>query len=454
MLQLLAAGQDATRGEVARAVAGRRVVAAIPPLLEAAESESGTVRQEALRALGALAGEPELAAMVALAMKTRSPEDQTAAVEAIGKVFARIGDKTRLRGTHPDSMGAGSRRRQTDLAAAVGQDRFAAGAAGPANRHEACECRGPRGGRRRAGAVAGRERRRRPARDRGQRRGPRPQTTGLARLHSPGHDRANPTGMLEEVLKHVERVNDKKLVLEGLGLASDSPAALAIAAGYLDDRQLQATAGLAALRIANRLQDRDPQLAQTTLKRVIETVENADVRQRAQEVLNDMDKYEGHILEWVVPAPSWKRARTGQRSTKPRFRRRQPGAEGVSWQPITKGIGTWVIDLEATFGGMDYCAAYLRTRVWSPVEQDAQLEMGSDDGVKAWWNGAVVFDQWGEGSVTPRQKRVKVSLASRLERPAVESRRSARRMDRACRLRARRHGARGDQGPGELRSRT
>jgi hypothetical protein len=37
--------------------------------------------------------------------------------------------------------------------------------------------------------------------------------------------------------------------------------------------------------------------------------------------------------------------------------------------------------------------------------------MGSDDGVKAWLNGQLVFDQWNEGGVAPREKRVPVKLA-------------------------------------------
>ncbi len=37
--------------------------------------------------------------------------------------------------------------------------------------------------------------------------------------------------------------------------------------------------------------------------------------------------------------------------------------------------------------------------------------MGSDDGIKAWLNGKLVFDQWTESGAAPRQKRVKVRLA-------------------------------------------
>jgi hypothetical protein len=144
---------------------------------------------------------------------------------------------------------------------------------------------------------------------------------------------------------------------------------------------------------------------------VINTVDHADVRQRAQEVLNDMDKYEGHILQWVGAGPFTEKGKDGPAVYATPFEPEKPGARGVKWQPITKGIGSWEINLEATFGGLDYCAAYLRTRVWSETDQDALLELGSDDGIKAWLNGKLVFDRWSEHGAAPRQERVPVKLA-------------------------------------------
>ena len=218
------------------------------------------------------------------------------------------------------------------------------------------------------------------------------------------------TAMYLRVLKRVEPVSDKKRVLEGLGLKSEAPEALRLALEHLDDKTLQATAGLAALRIAHRLRARDEQLARSALHQVLEAVDHEDVHQRAQEVLNDLDKYQDHILQWVAAGPFTEKGKDGAAVYAMPFAPERPGAKGIEWQPITKGIGSWEINLEATFGGLDYCAAYLKTRVWSEIEQNALLEMGSDDGIKAWLNGRVVFDGWNEGSAAPRQKRVKVRL--------------------------------------------
>ena len=123
-----------------------------------------------------------------------------------------------------------------------------------------------------------------------------------------------------------------------------------------------------------------------------------------------MDKYEGHILEWMGAGPFMKKGKKGDAIYEMTFDPEKPGAENVKWHKVTKGIGAWSINLETTFGGFDHCAAYLRTRVWSPQDQNARLEMGSDDAVKAWLNGKQVFSQWTEHGPAPRQHQAPVHL--------------------------------------------
>jgi hypothetical protein len=212
-------------------------------------------------------------------------------------------------------------------------------------------------------------------------------------------------------MQQVSQTNDKKLVLAGLGLEAESPKALQLALRYLDDPALQATAGLAALRIANRLRSRDEQMARNSLIRVLKVVNHEDVHQRAQEVLNDLDKFQDHILKWVGVGPFAEKGKDGRAVYQTAFAPEKDGVQDIDWQPITKGVGSWDINLEATYGGLDYCAAYLRTRVWSDTDRDALMEMGCDDAIKAWVNGRLVFDQWTEGGISPRQKRASIKLA-------------------------------------------
>lgn len=71
-----------------------------------------------------------------------------------------------------------------------------------------------------------------------------------------------------------------------------------------------------------------------------------------------------------------------------------PGAivlfDGTSvdgWE--SRGGKPWILNLSRAVGGSDR-AVYLRSRVWSAKAQPAMLELGSDDGVKAWVNAALV----------------------------------------------------------------
>jgi hypothetical protein len=158
------------------------------------------------------------------------------------------------------------------------------------------------------------------------------------------------------------------------------------------------------------LKNRDEQLARDSLQKVLAVVAHQDVRQRAQEVVNEMDRFQDHILQWLASGPYLEKGKDGPAVYRTAYPPESEGGQSVQWQPITQGIGSWEINLEATFGGLDYVAAYVRTRVWSPEQQETLLEMGCDDAVKTWLNGQLVFDEWSEGGVAPRQKRVPVTL--------------------------------------------
>jgi hypothetical protein len=73
------------------------------------------------------------------------------------------------------------------------------------------------------------------------------------------------------------------------------------------------------------------------------------------------------------------------------------------------GQHAWTVDLEGLIGG-DRRAAYLMTEIVSPAPQDAVLELGSDDGIKAWLNGQLVHANNVLRGHTPGEDRVPVTL--------------------------------------------
>ena len=70
-----------------------------------------------------------------------------------------------------------------------------------------------------------------------------------------------------------------------------------------------------------------------------------------------------------------------------------------------------VLDLGKLFQG-DHRVAYLRTQVWSSKNQRLRLELGSDDGVKAWLNGQLVHANNANRGASPGQDTVEVDITT------------------------------------------
>ena len=93
-----------------------------------------------------------------------------------------------------------------------------------------------------------------------------------------------------------------------------------------------------------------------------------------------------------------------------------PEIEGKepAWRIVLAGTNDdrpWLIELEKdpALAGNNR-VAYLWTRMWSPKEQKARLELGSDDGVKVWLNGQLVHANNATRPAEPGQDKIEVTL--------------------------------------------
>lgn len=404
LLKLARDGQAPTQVEAIRALAGRGAMAAVPMLLEAARDSDGQVRTAAIHSLGTLAEADHLDSMVALAIEPVGAEDRGPIADAIGKLFFRMQDRSARSKPLLDVFDSAPTDAQVTLLAILAKSaspealkkvQSSVTATDPIVRDAAVQALAAWPDTSALQALLDFV---------GSTTNPAEKEIalkGYVRLAEMSDD---PTATYLRVLKHVSTINDRKRVLEGLGLNADSTEALALARKFVDDSQLQATAGLATLRIAHRLRDSHEQLAREALHDVLDKVDHEDVHARAREVLNDLDKYEDHILQWVGAGPFTEEGKDGQAIYNTVFPPEKPEAEDVDWKPITKGIGRWDINLEQTFGGIDYCAAYVRTRVYSPKAQEVLLEMGSDDALRVWLNGELIHEHWKTSGAAPRQE--------------------------------------------------
>ncbi len=91
LLKLLSHADPAIRVVAIRSAAARRIAATVPALLASAKDENASVRGESLRALGTLAAQKDLPALVALLVGASGGE-QRAAEEAVRSVCSRIAD--------------------------------------------------------------------------------------------------------------------------------------------------------------------------------------------------------------------------------------------------------------------------------------------------------------------------------------------------------------------------
>ena len=410
LLKLARSGQAPARAEAIHALAGRGATATVSMLLEAARDSDGQVRIAAIDALGTLAEAAHLDSMVALATEPVDAEDRGPIADAIGKLFFRIQDRSARSKPVLDVFEPASADARVTLLAILAKSaspealtkvQSALKSTDPIVRNAAVQALAdwPDAAALQAlldfvGSTANAAEKETALK-------------GYVRLAETSDD---PTATYLRILKYVSTINDRKRVLEGLGLNAESTEALALARKFVDDRELQATAGLAALRIAHRLRNSHEQLARDALHDVLDKVDHEDVHARAQEVLNDLDKYEDHILQWVGTGPYTEEGKDGQAIYNTVFPPEKPEADDVEWKPITKGIGRWDINLESTFGGIDYCAAYVRTRVYSPKAQEALLEMGSDDALRVWLNGKLIHEHWKTSGAAPRQERASAKL--------------------------------------------
>jgi len=409
LIRLVSSGEANVRVECIRSLACRGDTQAVNPLFIAAKDNDESVRREAIRAIGILGKESHLNALVNLAVNPKEAQDRSAIEQAIGGIFKRIPSKesqarpllTALSTAPADAkptllrlLNRPATSEALQMVRAALQDVNAeVKDAAIRSLSDWPDVQPAEDLMTTAGTSTNRTHKVLALR-------------GYVRMAGMSQ---NPTAMYQRAMKLAERSDDKKLVLSGLGTA-DSAQALEIVERYLNDPFLQTEAALAAVQIADRLRQKDAARAKAALEKVIATARQSRIRTKAQDIINDMEKYDGYILVWQVSGPYIIKGKESRDVFNQAFRPETPNAKDVKWQKITKGIDSWKINLESTFGSKDHCGAYARTRIWSPAAQDVQLELGSDDAIKIWINDKLTHENYTHRGNSPRQDIVKAKL--------------------------------------------
>ncbi len=110
---------------------------------------------------------------------------------------------------------------------------------------------------------------------------------GLVRLGSPQEDKPADVSLLSEVMKLAKRPQEKRLAVGVLGGVA-TPQSLGLVAAALDDPAVAEEAGLAAVMIAEKMQDEDKDELRAAMEKVLEQSKSEAVRQRAAKVLDTL----------------------------------------------------------------------------------------------------------------------------------------------------------------------
>jgi len=219
-------------------------------------------------------------------------------------------------------------------------------------------------------------------------------------------------GLYQKAMELAPNALEKKRVLSGLAATKSLPS-LNLAAEYLDDLALHLEAESAAVQIAQDIYGAHPQRTREVMQQVAQATKNDGIREQAQQVINRIERFDDYIVAWQVSGPYTKDNAGGAELFDVEFAPEKEGQD-ATWRimpPGTSGERPWLIELDkqADMAGENR-VAYLRTRVWSPKEQKAQLEIGSDDGVKVWLNGQIVHANNATRPASPGQDKAQVTL--------------------------------------------
>ncbi|MFI5379623.1 MAG: HEAT repeat domain-containing protein [Tepidisphaerales bacterium] len=196
--------------------------------------------------------------------------------------------------------------------------------------------------------------------------------------------------MCESGLAASERAEEKRLGLAELAKVAD-PAALKLARSMCEVEAIRAEADTACVRIATALLARNPEEARAELRRVAGSSKSEALQAEARKALEGADQFAGYITVWSVAGPYRQAGKQFNELFDIAFPPEKADAK-VQWKRLAPPADPslfWQADLLPVADG-DQCVVYVKSRVFCPKVQKARLDIGSDDGVKIWVNGALV----------------------------------------------------------------
>jgi HEAT repeat protein len=422
LLAQLQSAQPSVQAEIARALGERGNPSAVSKLLELAQTGSDSVRKAALSALALLAGQENLSALVGLVEATTSETARVQAVETLNSACQRIQSKYGCIKTGPITKA---------LASASGPNRIAllpicSGIIDPDIRSALRAALKDTDLTVHATALRAicntKDAELLPelvqvVREPGEENFRTLAVAACVRLTTQEDavklNLAQRLDILKQILATTLRPEQKRLVLAGL---AELPlaASLKLVQPLLDDPTVKTEAAQAAIKIAPALPISQSTIAAAALKSALAAVTDPTSRQAAETALKQIEAISDYITVWQAAGPYLQDGQNYSALFGIAFPPEKKDAKDVAWKPLaphTNPAKPWLMDLLKAFGGEER-VAYARTSIHCDQEQSARLEVGSDDGLKVWFNEKLVITHNTFRGLTPGSDKADITLKS------------------------------------------
>jgi HEAT repeat protein len=217
--------------------------------------------------------------------------------------------------------------------------------------------------------------------------------------------------MLRNAWGLATRADEKKTILGVLGNIP-SPEALEMAQASLKDLELSAEATATTLKLAKELSSSDAARASAAFNDLLAQPNlSADVRKQVEESQHATQGLEGYIGRWLIAGPFEDGAKSGsQMFDEPLGPEKSP--DGIAWRAVNIGSNAqwpYAVDIRGLWD-RDNAVAYLKVNINSDKAQAAKLLLGSDDGIKAWFNGKLIASDNASRPVEEGSEKVDIQL--------------------------------------------
>ena len=217
-------------------------------------------------------------------------------------------------------------------------------------------------------------------------------------------------GLYKLAMSRARGSDEKKLALAGLANVAH-PDALTISMEYIDQAEVRGEAMLAAIKVAQATAGARPKAAKEASLLIQKTATSQQIREQAQNLIKAIDGFDDFVVGWQVAGPYFQNNLNHSALFATVFPP-ETGSADVKWSLIPAGTDPkrpWFLDLLKLYPGNNR-VAYVRTWIKSEKRQLAVLEIGSDDGNKAWLGGKLVHANNIARAATPGSDKANITL--------------------------------------------